>query len=738
MKKVVDRKVQYPNRYQLFNVSNGQSLGTFDFEPVPGTIMEEGTEINAELFDSIDEDIKQASDKIDKEVSLQKTKYAEYYFLMHKTGKIFGVSFDGLNPNGTRLMDAVGMVAEPSTDTVKARNDFDDYSIFNGMTVNGYVDENGDFIVTYFENEDGFSNAENDTYVLFGTSWVKIDITADGESIYVTDKARTGYFPMGGAVRPDGSIRPFIAMAKYMASEGTDGKPASVSGKTPYHSISYNSAITIFHNKGNQYCATTFQDRFLIQTLFQVVFATRNSQSIMAGCTNYNYQYNVVKGETGDIGINLLKNTKNGNLPTAYYNSTSTSVEQVPDLNTPSGNVIKITSTLVNSGSVGGCYYQYTSLLGDNGLGKLIEGETYTLSFYAKVDSGSITLSPNYLPQTQTRISISDLIVSTEWKQFRSVFRYTDTSQFTLGFYQKNVPSYTLFLSSMKLEVGSIDNPVWTPAPQDLEYEKGVQRVILTKAQADNFIVGSSVSVGDVGSNTNYDRSQSYMHNLANRVKVIDITTENIDDSDVGIVWLDCTPIQTTATTYISTMPWATGACDNVLGSCGSFVDNTNSKYPFIFLGIEMMNGQYEIIGNVIYKQSGASGLFTGEYYVCYDATKLATASSNANYKKVGYSVNVDDLSAAKWKYTSKFGFDKAHPSSRFPNEVNAISTSGYCDGCYLGVTAQDIEILVGGRIDGGALAGIWCNFLGYNISLLYWGISARLSATGICGEVAA
>lgn len=57
MKAVVDRVVQYPHRYQLRNVNTGEVLGTFDLEPITGTISVVGTKIDKELFDSIASDI---------------------------------------------------------------------------------------------------------------------------------------------------------------------------------------------------------------------------------------------------------------------------------------------------------------------------------------------------------------------------------------------------------------------------------------------------------------------------------------------------------------------------------------------------------------------------------------------------------------------------------------------------------------------------------------------------------
>ena len=64
MKVVVDRIVQYPNRFQLVNVSTSEVLGVFDLSAVTGTIQQVGTEINAELFQSIQDDLTQLAQNI--------------------------------------------------------------------------------------------------------------------------------------------------------------------------------------------------------------------------------------------------------------------------------------------------------------------------------------------------------------------------------------------------------------------------------------------------------------------------------------------------------------------------------------------------------------------------------------------------------------------------------------------------------------------------------------------------
>ena len=57
MKEVQDRVVQFSNRYKLTDVSTGEVLGTFDFDEVTGTVQQVGTEIDAELFQSIADDL---------------------------------------------------------------------------------------------------------------------------------------------------------------------------------------------------------------------------------------------------------------------------------------------------------------------------------------------------------------------------------------------------------------------------------------------------------------------------------------------------------------------------------------------------------------------------------------------------------------------------------------------------------------------------------------------------------
>lgn len=508
-----------------------------------------------------------------------KSKNEQALFLLNlrRTGKRYGVHFDAFTtspaPTGTRLYDAVGKVATPSTDSVRGVNDFEGESVFCGLEVNGHVDEDGEFVVEYIKGIDNeFSRTDEDVYVLFLTQWIEMQVDANGENIILSDENHPGSFPEAAAIRPDGTVRPFVPIAKYMAWDDDSGIPHSMSGKTVNHNQSHNSMITRFRKKGTQYCGTTAQDKAHLDNLFLVAFATRHTQSIMTGCTSYYYQY--------------------------------------------------------------------------------------------------------------------------------------------------------------KASVQEAD----------------VERIIITKAQAANLVVGSSVSIGNAttlsGESPNIDRSQSGMHAKANRVVITAI--EDYDESN-SAVYVDNggTKFSTASTmingsvespTYISTMPWKTGACDNVLGSCGSPVSNTNSKYPYILFGVEMFLGFWEIISNVILKITSHVMV----PYICYDCTKLAT-SVTEDYKAVGYSVV---NTQATYKYISKLGYDPDNPCVRHAVEVNATSSTGYGDGHYTENLdeASDAtrEWLSGGALGYGSRAGRFCAYLSDALSVAYWYFAVRLSASGRCAQSAA
>ena len=508
-----------------------------------------------------------------------KNEQALFLLNLHKDGKKYGVHFDNYDvtpsSNGTRLFDAVGMAAAPSTNTVRAVNDFDGKGCFTYLEVNGSVDENGEFQVQYIKDIDNeFSRTKYDTWCLYLTQYVYRKFDSNGEDTVISDTRHSAeWLPEGGAIRPDGTIRPFVAIAKYMSGDNADGVASSISGVSPKN-YSFQSSLTKFRAKGTQYCAETSQDSERMTRLMEIAFATRNSQSVMAGC-----------------------------------------------------------------------------------------------------------------------------------------------------------------------------NWWWTQTPATVQ-ENDVERIIISKSAAKELVVGGTVSIGNASSLTSdskpeTDRGNTGLNAKANRVRITKI--EDYDDNS-SAVYVDnggqkfstasTTVSGVTCPTMLSTMPWNTGGCDDVLGSCGSPTSNASGKEPYILFGVEMSSGFWEPKGNTVMKIEN----HVMRPYICYDCTKITTAGATTeDWIALGY---VIPDNKGSWKYISKLGYSADDPEVRYPVEVNASSSNGYADGCY----TEDLEkagdgqreVLGSGNLGHGTIAGrrnaSLSNGLGYN----WWYYAARLSACGRCGRRAA
>lgn len=268
---------------------------------------------------------------------------------------------------------------------------------------------------------------------------------------------------------------------------------------------------------------------------------------------------------------------------------------------------------------------------------------------------------------------------------------------------------------------------------QNLVEETGVMRVVLTKAQAAGYVIGSYVSIGDVGSNTNKDRYYSYMHNKAYSVKVTKI--EDVDDSNAAVYVDAPEAFDTTLTTWITTMPWHSGATDEVAGSDGSPNNNTNGKDPYKIQGIETCIGAYEVLGNVVMDiVTGPDGNPARDVYVCEDASTLSSniATVRANYKKAIAQVA---YTAASWKYITEETTDP-NLGIMIPTKVGGGSTTGFADGLYTDAgTSGQREWLALGTLNTGASAGLWFLTAHLGWSTTNWFIVSGVSPNGTRGE---
>ena len=483
-----------------------------------------------------------------------------------RMGKIYTVESNQFDVSpahaGIKKDDNKGMICEPSTNTVKGRNDYENIGLFMSIDVNAYVDTNGDYHIKAIEGDGLFKRdgSMDDVYVMAMPGYQKRYEDDNVWGISYSDVMHPGFEILDEAVKPDGTIRPFLLHAKYVAGRNPheNNNLASISGVSPeYAGMSHNGQITKFKEKGVQYSGKTSHDDYYVQLMFWLKYATTHSQSVMYGVTS------------------------------SYY-------------------------------------LQYSN-----------------------------------------QVSEAD-----------------------------------------------------------------VKRVIVTNAQANNLLVGSTVSIGDYGDGAiSVDRSKAQNFNLANRVNIVNIV--NLEDGNSAVYVDSNNEFNTTLTTTITTYPWNSGSCDNVLGQDGSPTSNTAGKEPFIINGIEMMVGGYEVLQNlIIYNNNTDTNNYKIQVFACYDCTKYSTKSApTADYDLIGYEIAQTNES---WEYISKIGIDINHPSVLVPIEAEANSSTGFADGLYTNKPGTSYRVWLSlGRLTGGAYAGLRCLRAINSLGGSSWYCLGRLSATG-------
>lgn len=263
--------------------------------------------------------------------------------------------------------------------------------------------------------------------------------------------------------------------------------------------------------------------------------------------------------------------------------------------------------------------------------------------------------------------------------------------------------------------------------------EENVSRVVLTTAQAANIDLYSFVSVGNIGTATNKDRGQAYIHNILDDVQVIG--KEVIDENNTALI-LDCDPVTITENALVSTMHEWSGFSDRILGNTGSVISNTNGRHGAVLCGTELMVGGYEVMGNAIADIIDSN--FTRDIYITNDGSKLVTiaATIKTTYEKSEFQFKPV---AATWKYITSMIYDliKGLPVFNSSGESGSGSATGYCDAttCDNGTSGQR-ELLRGGALVHGGNAGLWCLALNVALSLAFWGDLSRPSVNAVGGEL--
>ena len=371
--------------------------------------------------------------------------------------------------------------------------------------------------------------------------------------------------------------------------------------------------------------------------------------------------------------------------------------------------------------------WEYTDLIAQPGFVPLPEAvELVDNSVRPWVVHGKYAFGPNYSCCSDQQVKVFDVSHNSQLTGVQAAWgaRYcgltsADDAFLKLMLYLK----YARLDSDRVLHGCCSYNYDYSPA----KAESGVERVLLTTANAANLIVGSTVhlSTSARGGTVIFDRK-----------KITKIETVNVDGTDYGAVYVDNggTTFNTETSQHLCTMQWYTGSTDDVLGNDGG-IDPTNDRYPVKLQGIEYMVGCYEVFGDVILNHETIDSVAVEAAHVCRDATKLAT-SITSDYK--GAAHGIPKAASAGWQYPKQMREVSNLPELIFPFDIGGSTSGGPRDGFYLeaqSATGTREWLRFGYLSRGVGDAGLSCGDGDRGLTYAYWDIGGRLSVTGNRGE---
>ena len=237
--------------------------------------------------------------------------------------------------------------------------------------------------------------------------------------------------------------------------------------------------------------------------------------------------------------------------------------------------------------------------------------------------------------------------------------------------------------------------------------ETGVKRVLL--ASQGDFAEGGCVSVG-VANGTSTDRNNASIHSSANRVLIKSVETVTVDGKNYVALNLDIDgTIDTSTSTYVSTMPQYTGTTDAVIGHHdGQAV--IDRKHTLRIQGQEYMWGQYVIASDAVMD-------FQSDYSKNVYVYPTGAKHLQNSYSGAALAGNIPNNDGSDW-WIGDMDFDPASGAA-YPKTIGTGDSVGCGDRVYSGGKDSGTrEYLMNAALWNGSRAGLcmvgcWCG-LGY------------------------
>ena len=223
------------------------------------------------------------------------------YYALRRTGKVYQTKLwkFATNPtsSGVKQLDNEGLVFEPSTDTEEGQDDYlnGQHSLFEWCHVNYIRDADGTARPTAIEGTADYKTSGSvDVGAMQMSFWYKWDASkAEYDLITISDTPHPelGLVPWTECKKADDTVVPWCIGSAYVSGKASDGKLRSQPGLPPERNQSHNNMITNYSEKGEGYKGAG-TERNTFQFIFNAIKgATKNSQSLFAGVTNWKIQY---------------------------------------------------------------------------------------------------------------------------------------------------------------------------------------------------------------------------------------------------------------------------------------------------------------------------------------------------------------------------------------------------------------------------------------------------------------
>lgn len=251
------------------------------------------------------------------------------YYAMRRTGKVYQTKLwkfaTNPSPSGEKLLDNAELVFEPYTDTVEGQDDYlnGQNPLFEWVHVNYIRDDDGTARPVAIEGMDDYkTSGAVDVGAMQMSFWFSWDTSnAEYDLITISDLPHTdlGLKPWTECKKADGTVVPWCIGSAYVSGKASDGKLRSQPGLPPERNQSHNSMITDYQEKGEGYKGAG-AERNTFQFIFNAIKgATKNSQSLFAGVTNWNIQYEASVQSADSHTYFPVTNAQAENIPVGCY-----------------------------------------------------------------------------------------------------------------------------------------------------------------------------------------------------------------------------------------------------------------------------------------------------------------------------------------------------------------------------------------------------------------------------------